>query len=73
MSIQKEPGLLESVGLRPTVWLANGMLKATAIVTVKLIAVSMGVLGRRKHDELVTRRARRIGGGRGGRHGSSDA
>ena len=60
MSIQKEPGLLESVGLRPTVWLANGMLKATLIVTVKLIAVTMGLVGRRKHDELVTRRARRV-------------
>ena len=68
MSIQKEPGLLESVGLRPTVWLANGMLKATLIVTVKLIAVTMGLVGRRKHDELVTRRARRIGGGRDAGH-----
>ena len=68
MSTQKEPGLLQTVGLQPTVWLANGMLKATAIVTVKLIAVLMGVLGRRKHDELVTRRARRIGGGRDAGH-----
>ena len=66
MSTQKEPGPLETVGMQSTVALANGMLKITAMVTMKLIAVTMGFLGRRKHDELVTRRGRRIGGGRGG-------